>query len=358
MKKSNLLGYEYVQSAAQAAYFVRSVPEAELGDYLIAYHGDVVIGVRQWHGEMIDIPVMAAGGIGSGKSMLAAFALGAEGVQIGSRFAVCKESSAHENFKQIILDSSDGATDLTLKEIAPVRMLKNEFYKNIRLLFEFLESCVQNRKIRSYGLASWNGFRRYPDSDYYLDIIRIVDAAVDVAGKDHHFQYLEIPTSIGMPFIFNSSIVINNIKKNFLEFISGDLELNVLSSASLYEGNLEKLFNLDRIMKYAGQCDSKNNSYSADVSFPVSENSLSQLFDLLQNTKMKKIDLENELINTDDEKIGIYPLALNIVRSIPYFTSALVGMTSKEFVIDNIKLAKKNKLKLDQVEKFMRNLST
>jgi len=82
--------------------------------------------------EVIDIPVMAAGGIGSGKSMLAAFALGAEGVQIGSRFAVCKESSAHENFKQIIFDSSDGATDLTLKEITPVRMLKNEFYKKIK----------------------------------------------------------------------------------------------------------------------------------------------------------------------------------------------------------------------------------
>ncbi|MDC0204291.1 nitronate monooxygenase [Flavobacteriales bacterium] len=82
--------------------------------------------------EVIDVPVMAAGGIGSGKSMLAAFALGAEGIQIGSRFAVCKESSAHENFKQIIFDSSDGATDLTLKEIIPVRMLKNEFYKKIK----------------------------------------------------------------------------------------------------------------------------------------------------------------------------------------------------------------------------------
>lgn len=82
--------------------------------------------------EMIDIPVMAAGGIGSGKSMLAAFALGAEGVQIGSKFAVCKESSAHENFKQIIFASSDGETELTLKEITPVRMLKNEFYNKIK----------------------------------------------------------------------------------------------------------------------------------------------------------------------------------------------------------------------------------
>ena len=78
--------------------------------------------------KIIDIPLMAAGGIGSGKAMLAAFALGAEGVQIGSKFAVCKESSAHEKFKQIIFDSADGGTELTLKEIMPVRMLKNEFY--------------------------------------------------------------------------------------------------------------------------------------------------------------------------------------------------------------------------------------
>ena len=82
--------------------------------------------------EVIDVPFMAAGGIGSGKSMLAAFALGAEGVQIGSRFAVCKESSAHTNFKQIVFDSSDGGTELILKEITPVRMLKNGFYKEIK----------------------------------------------------------------------------------------------------------------------------------------------------------------------------------------------------------------------------------
>jgi len=64
--------------------------------------------------------------------MLAAMALGADGVQIGSKFAVCKESSAHENFKQSIFDSSDDSTELTLKEITPVRILKNEFYKKIK----------------------------------------------------------------------------------------------------------------------------------------------------------------------------------------------------------------------------------
>jgi len=80
----------------------------------------------------VNIPVIAAGGIGDGRAMLAAMCLGADGVQIGSRFAVCKESSAHENFKNYVFDAKDGATDLTLKEITAVRLLKNEFYQKIQ----------------------------------------------------------------------------------------------------------------------------------------------------------------------------------------------------------------------------------
>ncbi|MBC7391540.1 MAG: nitronate monooxygenase [Opitutaceae bacterium] len=78
--------------------------------------------------DKIRIPVIAAGGLYSGRSMLAALALGAEGVQIGSRFAVCTESSAHDNFKQAVIESQEGETDLILKSLIPVRMLKNEFY--------------------------------------------------------------------------------------------------------------------------------------------------------------------------------------------------------------------------------------
>ena len=80
----------------------------------------------------IDLPVIAAGGIASGSSMLAAFSLGAEGVQIGTRFAVCRESSSHERFKNYIFNSNEGDTDLTLKELTPVRLLKNDFYKKIK----------------------------------------------------------------------------------------------------------------------------------------------------------------------------------------------------------------------------------
>ena len=77
--------------------------------------------------KAVKIPVIAAGGIGSGKSMLAAFALGANGVQIGSAFAVAEESSAHVNFKERILSSAEGDTKLRMKKLVPVRLLKNEF---------------------------------------------------------------------------------------------------------------------------------------------------------------------------------------------------------------------------------------
>lgn len=86
--------------------------------------------------EQVSIPVISAGGIGSGRGMLAAMVLGADGVQIGSRFAATKESSAHDNFKQTIIDVKDGDTQLTLKELAPVRLVKNKFYKEVQELYE------------------------------------------------------------------------------------------------------------------------------------------------------------------------------------------------------------------------------
>jgi enoyl-[acyl-carrier protein] reductase II len=80
----------------------------------------------------VKIPVIAAGGIGTGRTMLAAMALGAEGVQIGSRFVLSEESSAHQNFKNAILQSTDGSTELSLKQLTPVRLLKNKFYEVVK----------------------------------------------------------------------------------------------------------------------------------------------------------------------------------------------------------------------------------
>ena len=81
--------------------------------------------------QSIDVPIIAAGGIGCAQAMLASFALGADGVQIGSRFAASTESSAHINFKKEIIMASENDTILTLKELAPVRILKNPFYAKI-----------------------------------------------------------------------------------------------------------------------------------------------------------------------------------------------------------------------------------
>ncbi|MCD8425918.1 DUF561 domain-containing protein [Tenacibaculum dicentrarchi] len=86
--------------------------------------------------EKVQIPVISAGGISSGKAMLATMILGADGVQIGSRFAATLESSAHTNFKQTIIDVKDGDTHLTLKELAPVRLVKNKFYNDVQELYK------------------------------------------------------------------------------------------------------------------------------------------------------------------------------------------------------------------------------
>ncbi|WP_435625169.1 NAD(P)H-dependent flavin oxidoreductase [Flagellimonas sp.] len=82
--------------------------------------------------EKIEIPLIAAGGIASGRAMLAAMVLGADGVQIGSRFVASNEASSHEDFKKAVVDAKEGDTLLTLKELAPVRMLKNEFYQEVQ----------------------------------------------------------------------------------------------------------------------------------------------------------------------------------------------------------------------------------
>lgn len=82
--------------------------------------------------ERINIPLIAAGGIGNGRAMLAAMVLGADGVQIGSRFVASNEASSHELFKQKVLAAGEGDTQLTLKELAPVRLIKNKFYQDVQ----------------------------------------------------------------------------------------------------------------------------------------------------------------------------------------------------------------------------------
>lgn len=86
--------------------------------------------------KAVSIPVIAAGGIATGRGMLSAMILGAQGVQVGSRFVTSIESSAHQAFKAEVLKAKDGATQLTLKELTPVRLLKNKFYQDVVRLYQ------------------------------------------------------------------------------------------------------------------------------------------------------------------------------------------------------------------------------
>jgi len=86
--------------------------------------------------EQVEIPLIAAGGIATGKGMFAAMILGADGVQIGSRFVATPEASSHQAFKDLVVEAKEGATELTLKELAPVRLLKNKFYTDVKRLYE------------------------------------------------------------------------------------------------------------------------------------------------------------------------------------------------------------------------------
>jgi enoyl-[acyl-carrier protein] reductase II len=97
--------------------------------------------------DILDIPLIAAGGIGDGRAMMAAMVLGAEGVQMGSRFVCTHEASSHINFKNSILDAKEGDTELMLKKLTPVRLLKNEFYNQVKIAEDHCESIESLKEI-------------------------------------------------------------------------------------------------------------------------------------------------------------------------------------------------------------------
>ncbi|WP_179345646.1 NAD(P)H-dependent flavin oxidoreductase [Winogradskyella ursingii] len=101
--------------------------------------------------EQIKIPLIAAGGIATGKAMLACMVLGADAVQVGSRFVASEESSAHQSFKQVVVDAKEGDTQLTLKELAPVRLIKNKFFNDIQELYK--QSPTPEQLLKLLGRA-------------------------------------------------------------------------------------------------------------------------------------------------------------------------------------------------------------
>ena len=101
----------------------------------------------------LDIPVLAAGGIATGRQMLAAMVLGADGVQVGSRFVATPEASSHSSFKEEIVKAKEGATHLTLKELAPVRLLKNSFYDQVQKAYADGSSVEELKALLGRGRA-------------------------------------------------------------------------------------------------------------------------------------------------------------------------------------------------------------
>lgn len=103
--------------------------------------------------DAVDLPLIAAGGIGTGRQMLAAFILGAEGIQIGSRFVTSVESSAHINFKNKIIGAKDGDTILAMKKVVPVRLIKNKFWQDIKAAEERGADSEELKSILGRGRA-------------------------------------------------------------------------------------------------------------------------------------------------------------------------------------------------------------
>ena len=108
--------------------------------------------------QHVHVPVIAAGGIASGKAMLAAFALGAEGVQIGSRFVASQESSAHLKYKEALIHTKEGDTEIRLKSVTPVRLLKNNFYQQVKAAEESGASPEELRQLLGKGRAKLGMF--------------------------------------------------------------------------------------------------------------------------------------------------------------------------------------------------------
>jgi len=103
--------------------------------------------------KAVKLPILAAGGIASGAAMLAVMNLGADGVQIGSRFAASIESSAHQNFKEAVIAAEEGSTLLTLKELTPVRLLKNPFFEQVQVAYAAGSSTEELKNLLGRGRA-------------------------------------------------------------------------------------------------------------------------------------------------------------------------------------------------------------
>jgi enoyl-[acyl-carrier protein] reductase II len=153
--------------------------------------------------EQIHIPIIAAGGIATGRGMLSAMVLGADAVQVGSRFAASVESSAHEKFKKTIIDVQEGGTQLTLKELAPVRLVKNKFFQDLQYLYE---KCPTKEE-----LITFLGRARAKRGMFEGDLIEGELEIGQIAGLIHQINSAE-------EIVLEMMIDFENARKEMLEF--------------------------------------------------------------------------------------------------------------------------------------------
>lgn len=152
--------------------------------------------------KSITVPLIAAGGIGSGEAMLASMALGAQAVQVGSRFVATPEASSHPKFKEEIIKAKQGSTVLTLKELTPVRLIKNQFYENIISLYENGSSIEELRKALGRGRAKRGMF----EGD-------LVEGELEIGQVSAQIEKIIPASEIIEEFIIAYNNSLNNLKE-------------------------------------------------------------------------------------------------------------------------------------------------
>ncbi|WP_439184341.1 NAD(P)H-dependent flavin oxidoreductase [Carboxylicivirga taeanensis] len=139
--------------------------------------------------QQTSLPLIAAGGIGTGKGIFAALALGADGVQIGSRFAITEESSAHEAFKKLVVETGEGGTMLSLKKLAPVRLIKNAFFEQVQKAEQNCASILDLQKLLGRGRAK-KGIFEGDLTEGELEIGQVASLISDIKPVSEVFKAL------------------------------------------------------------------------------------------------------------------------------------------------------------------------
>ena len=155
--------------------------------------------------KAITIPLIAAGGIGSGKAMTAAFALGAEGVQIGSRFVTTQESSAHINFKNAIVEAKEGDTQLSLKQLTPVRLLKNPFSEKVSELEKKGSSVEELSNLLGRGRAKKGMF----EGD-------LIEGELEIGQVSGAIDKIQTVKEVVDEIVAEYNLVIKKLESNYL----------------------------------------------------------------------------------------------------------------------------------------------